>query len=696
MKSFFTLTKRLKFWKVKREHLSLPDNATIVIVGGGPAGAFFAIQAARKARALGKAIDLLIIEKKRGLCFYKSTFSPDLGSGCNYCAGGISPKLKDILQDKGLSIPEEIVTGKTELLTVHADWKSIDLPVPDGRRMHSVFRGSRPKGRFFGHMNFDSYLLYKASEEGTRVIDGEVQDISYTPSGKPVISYRSTLKGTNKTDTVESDFVVFAAGVNQVPGMDLVSSKLYQALKSTITGFHLPKVRKALICEMQTEEGLLRHMRGEVHFAQYGSKNLKIEMSSLTPKGRWVTVVLIGSSIERAIPSHYPQILKDFLELPHIRRLFPRAATFMPVCICNPNMAIGVSRNAYDHRIALVGDMVVSRLYKDGIFSACTTAAALAECILDVGIDRTSWKKGYWPVVRRLGIDNKFGSVVFLLNRLTFSHRFLSRILYQAVLTERKTKPEHKRLLDRILWRIASGDDTYSRILLSMFSPVTIWSIFTGGLLVTLRNVVTEKILDLEWTDFGRYPTGVPQEDIENKRMEIIKGLNIQPFERLPQFEKMYSIKIKADPERIFHQVKKFGEYDRQYLNPRIINIYRSSGRGNKVGSVIHYDCPLRFLSFSVVLEKVIGTQYSLYRVRDGFAKGGILAFDIHEKKDGLCILSIYVAFDFPTGVNCIKKICWYIFRKLFPAFVHDVIWNHSLCKLKHLVEMTYSPSAMH
>jgi len=162
-------TKGPKFCKDKRERLSLQGNATIVIIGGGPAGAFFAIQTAKKARMLGKAIDLKIIEKKGDLCFYKSTFFSDLRRGCNYCAGGISPKLMDILRDNGLGIPEEIVTGKTELLTVHGDWQSIELPVPKGRSMHSVFRGSRPKSRSFGHMNFDSYLLDKAVEEGTLV-----------------------------------------------------------------------------------------------------------------------------------------------------------------------------------------------------------------------------------------------------------------------------------------------------------------------------------------------------------------------------------------------------------------------------------------------------------------------------------------------------------------------------------------------
>ncbi len=65
--------------------------------------------------------------------------------------------------------------------------------------------------------------------------------------------------------------------------------------------------------------------------------------------------------------------------------------------MCNPNMVVGVSRHSFGHRMALIGDMVVSRLYKDGIFSAYATASALADCIFDVGIDRASLKKGYGP-----------------------------------------------------------------------------------------------------------------------------------------------------------------------------------------------------------------------------------------------------------------------------------------------------------
>ena len=172
--------------------------------------------------------------------------------------------------------------------------------------------------------------------------------------------------------------------------MRVQSDRLFQAIATVLPGFRPPGVRKALICEMQAEEDLLQYMQGEVHFAQYGSGELHIEMSSLIPKGRWVTVVLLGKSVDRAEPSQYWQIMERFLQLPHIRRLLPNKARLKPVCLCHPNMTVGVARNALGPRIALTGDMVVSRLYKDGIFSAFVTATALADCILQQGIDRAA------------------------------------------------------------------------------------------------------------------------------------------------------------------------------------------------------------------------------------------------------------------------------------------------------------------
>jgi flavin-dependent dehydrogenase len=643
---------------------------------------------------MDKRIEVLILERKQELNFYQPALPLVAWEGCNYCAGGISPRLADALRAADLGLPDDIVEGRATAVTVHGDWKSVELPIPEGRKMLSVFRGSRPRDRPGRYTNFDSYLLARASDEGAKIIAAEARNLRYAPGGKPLIDCLRATAVTRSTgcpgkeEAIEADFVVLAGGVNQLPGMRVQSDRLFQAIAAVLPGFRPPEVRKALICEMQAEADLLQYMKGEVHFAQYGSRELHIEMSSLIPKGRWMTVVLLGQSVDRAEPAQYLQIVERFLELPHIRRLLPKTAQLKPVCLCHPNMTVGVARNALGPRIALIGDMVVSRLYKDGIYSAFVTATALADCILRRGIDLPSLRKHYWPAVRNFHVDNRFGRVVFLLSRLVFSHPILSRIVYQALLTERKTKPKDQRPLANVLWRIASGDDNYHRILAAMLRPATAWLVLVGGALATLRNSLTERLFGLDWADIGRYPTGVPMEHVERKRREIDEVLGIPPFEHPPDIERMYSIRIKADEATILHQLGKFGDADREYFTPRMVRVHRTAGNANEPGSTIRYDVFPRWLSFSIVLEKVVAARYLLYRVRDGFPQGGILAFDIDRKRAGGGYLTIYAAFNFPRGKNVFTRLAWSLFKRIFPGFIHEVLWNQALCKLKHLAEL--------
>lgn len=102
---------------------------------------------------------------------------------------------------------------------------------------------------------------------------------------------------------------------------------------------------------------------------------------------------------------------------------------------------------------------------------------------------------------------------------------------------------------------------------------------------------------------------------------------------------------------------------------------------------MIRYKTPLKFLDSQVVLERQDKNRYLAFRVRDGFAQGGILIFDISRVKKGVFGLSIYVAFDFARGKKWAEKIFWFLFRYFFPGFVHDVLWNHSLCQLKDVIE---------
>jgi len=689
-----------------RGSLALPDPATVVIVGGGPAGSFLAIRLLRHARQSGRSVHVIILEKKTEICFY-SPVAFCSWEGCNYCAGGISPRLADILREEGISLPEEVIESRADEVVVHGDWKSVRLPVPEGREMLSVFRGSRPRQRAERYTNFDTFLLHTAIDEGAEVIAAEATSARYSEAGRPVVGYRTAVQGTDlPEETMEADFAVFAGGVNRSPGMDMASDPLFAELQRMIPGLRPPKVRQALISEMQAEGGdpdVLLAVDGEVHFAQYGSRDLHIEMSSLIPKQNWVTVVLLGKSIDRARPSEFLEIMQQFVELPHIRRLLPPGVRLHPGCSCHPNMTVGAAREPFGPRVALAGDMAVSRLYKDGLYSAWTTSAALADCILERGIDRDSLRRWYAPVVKAFDRDNRFGEVIFLLSRWVFSHPALSRVLYQAVLTERKTTPRVRWRLATVLWQIASGDESYRRILGSMLHPASGWLILTGGLLATIRNQMTERWFGLDWRGIGRHQTGVSLEDRVRKRQELFSVLGLEAATRAPEMERAYSIRIRAGEDAIFRQLGRFGDPDREYFKPRFVGVRRTGGAPNEVGTTIRYDmgalrrrddrAPSRgLLPFTVVLQRNVPGRYLLYRILDGFGRGGIFAFDVERVKAGVNLLTIYVGFDFYRGKSLLGRAGWRLYRTLFPSFAHDVLWNHSLCKIRYLAEAEDHP----
>lgn len=726
--------------------LILPDNATVVVVGGGPAGSFFAIRLLHKARRAGRTVNVVILEKKTEVCFY-SPVSFSSWEGCNYCAGGVSPRLVDALRAENVLVPDEVIESRPTEVVVHGDWKSIQLPVPEGREMLSVFRGSRPRQRTGRYVNFDTFLLNLAAEEGARVITADVNEVSYSTEGKPIVGYRAvddpgtnpdagpgvaadhpsgvgpnvttgggpshangeadrrskanadadspsgTIGGSPDGTTdgcdarIEADFAVFAHGVNHRPGIDMRTDPVLSALQKMIPRLQPPKVRKAVIAEMRDSEDRMRVIEGEVHFVQYGSKDLRIEMASVMPKKDWLTTVLIGRSVDRAEPSKSLDLVERFLQLPNIRRLVPHKARLTVRCCCNPNLTVGAAKNPYGHRLALTGDLAVARLYKDGLYSAYMTSSALADCVLDHGIDETSLSRHYEPMVRRLHADNRYGRVIFWISHYVLARPALSRILYRAVITERMTKPQVQHRLAPVLWQVASGDDTYRHILAGMLHPASLGRIFVGGLLLTVRDVVTERLFGLDWTGIPRYMTGVPVERVKETREALFEAQGSELPPRAPHAESMFTVRIRAGKDTVLRQLGAFGDPDRQYLKPRFVQIRRLTGAPNQVGTVIRYDFPILRLWFSIRLEEVVPDRLLLYRISEGMGNGGALAFVLDELRPGVTLLTIYVGFDFPKGRG-LSRVGWAVVRKFFPEFAHAVIWNHSLCQIRHLAEL--------
>ncbi len=669
-----------------QEPMTLESGATAAVIGGGPAGAFFALHLLRRARQLHRDVRVLIFERRRAATGTALPCGPGSWKGCNYCAGGISPKLNDVLADLGLRLPEAVIQSRIHSITIQGFWKNIELEVPAGRDMLSVYRGSRPVRRPDRFHSFDSFLLEEALKAGAELLSGEVVDVRRAGDGKPLIRRRA-----NGADIeTPADLAVFAVGVNEVANASASGTPVLQALRRLLPDFVPPRLRRALIFELEGQPGLPASLADAIHFVEYGSKSLPLEMCSLVPKRDFLTVVLVGASIDAATRCEgNREILKQFLELPHIRKLIAPGVRLTPACACSPNMVVGSAKNPFGDRVAAVGDLVTARLYKDGILSAYLTAQALAETVLTTGIDARSLQEGYGPTLRRFARDNRFAAVVFLLHRVFFSSSVLSRVLYQAAITERKTTPRADRRLEQILWRIASGDDEYQAIFRAMVHPATVWSILTGGMLITLRNYLTELVFGLRWEGFGRFTTGVPLERLEAKRREfarLIADASVAVPEKL-EFERMYTIQIRASRERILEQLGRFGEADRRYLRPRWVQIRRAAGVPLTPGCVIRYEVFCRHFAFSLILEQVVGGHLAVYRVQNGFAEGGVLIFEIEQRNEETCALSIYVAFNFARGRRWWTRPFCQFFRRLFPAFVHDVLWNHSLCRLKDLVE---------
>jgi hypothetical protein len=670
----------------------LQDGATIAVIGGGPAGAFSALHLLAQARQRGRQIRVVIFERScqpgKGL----SNHLPGPYTGCPLCAGGISPRLYDALVALGIVLQPEVIQASIGSITVQGNWKSIILPVPRDRKMYSVYRGTLPFGQHHTHC-FDAMLLDIAVEAGAQLIGSRVHGVSRKTDN--ILNLDYVAHGMDAQLT--ADFVVFAGGVNEKPDKASASPSLMGLFQQLQPDYVPPRLRKALIFELEGLAATGEDSEGELHFIECSSGHLHLEMCSLLSKRGYITVTLVGKSVDQAVDHQQNlQLIKDFLALPQIHRALPPDMQPAIRCICNPNLVVGTSIRPFGQRIAAVGDMATSRQYKDGILSAHNMAENLARAVFDEGVDEASLAAGYGPTITRFKRDNYYATVIFFLYRLFFTNPFLSRIIYQAFASEKKTKPEKMRSFKRIFWAISSGDGSYEDIAWSMLRPSTLWLILWGGVYTTLRNGFGEWFFGLDWRGIGRWPTAVSRREFKARRVKVLPDqIRSGLAGKLPEFECMYTIRIRSAPQRLRTLLAQFGEKDRPYLNPRWVSIRRTAGEPLETGSVISYKVFGGFISFSIELQPDAGDNLIVYKVRDGFANGGAFVFEVEQLLAGYCELTIYLAFDYARGNSFAGRVYWRLFKLLFPEFIHEVLWNHALCELKHSAEAK-EPVAWH
>jgi hypothetical protein len=349
-------------------------------------------------------------------------------------------------------------------------------------------------------------------------------------------------------------------------------------------------------------------------------------------------------------------------------------------------MTVRPARHPFGDRVALVGDALGSRLYKDGLFSAFVTARSLARAVVRHGVDRANLSAHFGPTVRWLTSDNRHGAAVFALIRLTFGSPLVSRVIYQAFATEMKKGERDERPLGDVLWKIASGAADYRELLREMLGWRVLASVLVGGALHTLRNRLTELVFGLRWADHGRYPTVILREKRGAVRASLAESLGLS-FDAPSDVERMHVLKVRASPEAVLAELARFGDPERDWLRMRFTDVRRVAGAPNEPGAVVRYRAPLWKLSFDVRLTRSVPGRALLYEMDEPWARHGRLAFEVMPTRDGNSRLIVYTALDFPRGGTPAARAAWRAIRAVFPANAHDVVWNHALCCIKRHAE---------
>lgn len=663
----------------------LQDGATVAIVGGGPAGAFSAIHLLAHCRSLGRNIRVVVFERR---CHPQANGADgQVGpySGCPQCAGGISPRLHEAMDALGISLPSEVVQSRISAITVQGNWKSIYLPVPADRPMSSVYRGTLPFGQHPRNECFDARLLDFAAGRGAEVVGSRVFRAAYDDSGRVGLSY---LCGNIET-ILHADFVIFAGGVNEKSDRTHSLPTTMDLFQQLQPAYVPPRLRKALIFELEAQTATDMAIEGELHYIESSSGNLRLDMCSVISKRGYFTVSLIGPSVDDS-DGHQQNlnVIKDFLALPQTTRVLPAKVQPCVRCICNPSLVVGTATMPYGRRIAAVGDMATSRQYKDGILAAHNMAKSVATTAIDRGVDSQSLAAGYGRTIEGFRKDNRYAAIIFVFYRWFFVNPFLSRIIYQTFTSEKKLKTEGERKFKNIFWAISSGDRSYEEIAWSMLRPATLWLILKGGVYVTLRNWLTERFFGISWKGIARVMTGVSKDDLAARRSSLLPAHTWSgPEGRLPEFECIYSVRLRTSPENVRSLLAEFGEKSRPYLNPRWVGIHRIRGEPLQQGSIIQYRVFWGLLSFTIEQQASVRENLIVYKVKGGFADDGLFCFELEPLPAGGCLLTIYLVFDYARGGGFISRAFWSAFRIFFPEYIHDVLWNHALCEFKQVVE---------
>ncbi len=405
----------------------LPTGARIAVIGGGPAGSFFALFALHYARQAGLNLHVTLFEPR--------DFTRPGPKGCNMCAGLIPTRVLRELAEIGLVVPERIIRARIRQYTLHTAAGQIRLSPPDPEAgVISVYRGQGPPCAFPWPepISFDGFLLEAARARGAEIILERVTAIALRPH--PGV--------TTPRGTVPADLVVLATGVN------------CRTIHFTDLTYRPPPRQLMAQAELCSGgEALQAAPGGTVHVFLPGDG--AFTFGTLVPKEPCLNVSLLG-------PELTSSSLDRFLELPEVMALLPDAPR--RVCGCRPHIAVGAARPLYADRFVAVGDAGITRLYKNGIGTALRTARRAAETAIQQGVSASVFHAQYGPLCREIARDNWAGRFLFAFTHVFQHHRRLTLPHLGSIAAEQALAPGEQ-LHSRLLWGMFTGVYPYRELL---------------------------------------------------------------------------------------------------------------------------------------------------------------------------------------------------------------------------------------
>jgi flavin-dependent dehydrogenase len=434
----------------------LVNGSRVAVVGGGPAGSFFAYFLLEMAAMVDLELEVDVYEPR--------DYTKPGPASCNTCGGIISESLVQLLATEGISLPDSVVQRGLDSYVLHTAGNPdvhIDNPLQE-KRIAAVHRGAGPRGiREVKWRSFDGYLQGLTVEKGAEIVQKRVDSVTWD-GGRPQVKTRDGHVSTY-------DFLVGAVGVNTA------AAKAFEGLGLK---YKPPKVTRTYISEFFLgHESVEEHLGNSMHVFLLDLPRLKF--SALIPKGDYVTLCLLGEDIDAAL-------VQAFLDTPEVQRCFPstweKPADF---CHCSPRMNIEAAVEPFSDRVVFIGDCGVSRLYKDGIGAAYRTAKAAAVAAAFQGISAEDFRAHYWPACRSLDIDNKIGTVVFIATHFIQRLGFARRAVVRMVVAEQQKRGKSRRM-STVLWDTFTGSAPYRDILIRLIHPVFLgrflWNLAIGSL----------------------------------------------------------------------------------------------------------------------------------------------------------------------------------------------------------------------